>query len=70
MKITVCKDCQERYPACHGSCAKYLEERKKFDEQKQARIKIRRAEKAAFNTLFRYKAYRNSVDKQLERWHK
>lgn len=38
MTITVCKDCQERCPACWGSCTKYLEakaahEKKKADKR-------------------------------------
>lgn len=35
MNITaVCKGCQERYPACWGSCPKYLEARAELDKKK------------------------------------
>jgi len=37
MNITaVCKGCQERYPACWGSCQKYLEARAELDKKKAA----------------------------------
>lgn len=29
LKITVCRDCTGRYPACHDSCPKYLEQKAK-----------------------------------------
>lgn len=34
MTITVCKDCQGRYPACWGSCPKYLEARAEHEKKK------------------------------------
>lgn len=38
MNITaVCKGCQERYPACWGSCPKYLEARAELDKKKEVR---------------------------------
>ena len=27
MRITVCRDCKERYPACHDYCEKYKEQK-------------------------------------------
>lgn len=32
-----CKDCTERYPACWGSCPKYLEAKAKYNKVKQAK---------------------------------
>lgn len=31
MSITVCRDCEERFPVCHGSCERYLEAREKHE---------------------------------------
>lgn len=39
MTINVCHNCQERYPACWGSCQKYLDAKAKFIRQKKAREK-------------------------------
>lgn len=39
MTISVCHRCQERYPACWGSCQKYLDAKAKFIRQKKAREK-------------------------------
>lgn len=33
-KITCCKDCQERFPGCHGSCEKYIQQRAELDAAK------------------------------------
>ena len=30
-----CKDCTERYPACHDKCEKFMEWRKKVDTQRE-----------------------------------
>lgn len=27
MRVTCCRYCEERYPACHDTCEKYLKER-------------------------------------------
>lgn len=35
MTITVCKDCQERYLACWGSCPKYLAARAEHEKKKE-----------------------------------
>lgn len=42
----VCKDCSDRYPACWGSCPKYLEARAKHDEIKRAMAESRAANSA------------------------
>ena len=39
MTISVCHNCQARYPACWGSCQKYLDAKAKFTRQKKAREK-------------------------------
>ena len=43
-KITCCKDCQDRYPCCHGSCEKYITQRAELDaynaeQRKKAEVK-------------------------------
>lgn len=37
MPIKCCKDCVSptRYPGCHDRCSKYLEEKAKWEEEKQ-----------------------------------
>jgi hypothetical protein len=37
MPIKCCKDCvpPTRYPGCHDRCSKYLEEKAKWEEEKQ-----------------------------------
>lgn len=30
-----CRDCEDRYPGCHGTCEKYLEAKKEYDEFKR-----------------------------------
>ncbi len=35
----VCKDCQDRYPACWGSCPKYLAAKAEHDKRVEARRK-------------------------------
>ena len=32
-----CKDCEERHPACHGKCEKYIEWKKDEAEKKEIR---------------------------------
>lgn len=34
-KYIVCKDCQERYPACHDKCEKYQAERAENLQEKE-----------------------------------
>lgn len=60
MTITaVCKDCQERYPACWSSCPKYLEARAELDKKKEARNahiqKERAINTAQYNGLRRWR---------------
>lgn len=30
-----CRDCQERYPACHDTCEKYLSAKESWETKKQ-----------------------------------
>lgn len=39
MTINVCHNCQDRYPACWGSCQKYLNAKAEFSKHKKAREK-------------------------------
>ena len=38
-RITYCKDCPDRYPGCHGSCEKYIEQRAAYDAEKAEAMK-------------------------------
>lgn len=35
MHIVVCRDCQERYPACHDHCEKYKQAREELLAEKE-----------------------------------
>ena len=39
MTIKVCHNCKDRYPACWGSCQKYLDAKATNEKQKKAREK-------------------------------
>ena len=59
MTIGVCKDCQERYPACWGSCERYLEAKKELEARKAAKLKAYNMEGAVnavqYNALRKYR---------------
>ena len=52
MTIGVCKDCQDRYTACWGSCEKYLAARKELEARKAAKMKTY-SEECAVNAVLR-----------------
>ena len=54
---STCKDCSERYPACHDSCERYIQARKSYDEQKRI-ISEARNENRIFNDYKRKKIAR------------
>lgn len=56
--IAVCKDCQERYVACWGSCPEYLEARKQFEEEKQVRKRQRDTDMAINDIRRKTKRYK------------
>lgn len=39
---SVCKDCEERHPACHDHCEKYLTAKLEFEKNKEI---VRKAKK-------------------------
>lgn len=39
---SVCKDCEERYPACHDHCEKYLTAKSEFEKSREI---VRKAKK-------------------------
>jgi len=47
MSITVCRDCGERSPGCHGSCEKYLDAREKHEALMDKWNKKGKADRAA-----------------------
>lgn len=52
MTIGVCKDRQERYTACCGSCERYLEAKKELEARKAAKMKAY-SEECAVNAVLR-----------------
>lgn len=38
MTIGVCKECQDRHPACWGTCERYLEAREKLEAVKAEKL--------------------------------
>lgn len=38
-KITVCKDCPDRHPACHDRCEKYIKAKQELQERKDMILK-------------------------------
>ncbi len=56
-----CKDCQERYPACWGSCSKYLEAKAEHEKLK----KMRHDEKVI--TSVQYHAHRMYIEQKARR---
>ncbi len=51
-KITCCKDCANRHPACHGSCEKYIQQKAELDARKAEARKQYEINKGI--TQFRY----------------
>lgn len=65
---SVCKDCQGRYPACWGSCPKYLEAKAKYERQKQAKKDWLKSENAIasvqYHAMRKFKKMKQRKDKQ------
>lgn len=59
---TPCKNCEDRAPACHSKCDKYIEWRKVYDEKKEKADKEKRA-----HLLLQAEHY-DAVDKQRKKW--
>ena len=63
MTIKVCHNCQERHPACWGSCEKYLAARKELEARKAEKLKKRRIEgtinAVQHNALRKYRRQNN-----------
>ena len=53
MKIKSCIDCQDRHPACHDHCEKYLAEKAKHAEEKKLAQKEARIEACISQTKAR-----------------
>jgi hypothetical protein len=43
-----CRDCKDRYPACHDTCEKYLEAKKEHEEYVQTVLENRNREKELY----------------------
>ena len=57
--ITVCKNCSNRYPACHDYCPAYLEQKAKYANYKKSSKYIQDK-----NNLEYYTALSIRIDKQ------
>lgn len=59
MTIGVCKDCQDRHPACWGTCERYLAARKELEARKAEKLKELRIEGAVnavqYNAIRKYR---------------
>ena len=58
MVIKCCKDCDNRYPGCHGSCPEYLAQRAEYDKLREEYKKKRDIDDGIYyqRTLNVYKA--------------
>jgi hypothetical protein len=65
VKITCCKDCATRHPACHGTCEKYLQQRAEFDEWKEEQRKQDEIKKGL--DAFRYDGISNICRNRIYR---
>lgn len=55
MTIGVCKDCQDRHPACWGTCERYLAARKELEARKAEKLKEYHMEGAVNAVLRKYR---------------
>ena len=59
MTIKVCHNCQDRHPACWGTCERYLSARKKLEAMKATKLKAYSIEGAVntvqYNALRKYR---------------
>ena len=52
VKFYSCKDCDRRHPACWSTCADYLEEKRKYDNERMRRREARRKEQDFNSVIF------------------
>lgn len=63
---SACYECQDRHPACHDTCERYIEEKAKHEERRQ---QIRSArEKANAYDLYKYEAILKTKKKTSKGW--
>ena len=43
-RITCCFECPDRFPGCHGSCEKYIQQKAELDKRKEEARKKRDVE--------------------------
>lgn len=51
--VTCCKDCEERHPACHDHCEKYIRQKAEIAEIKRKQIEANDIESAIAATKSR-----------------
>ena len=44
--IVVCKDCTDRVLGCHSTCIKYIEDKERYEKEKEKIREAKRKEKA------------------------
>ena len=67
MKLsTVCLDCPDRFPGCHGTCKKYLEAKAELEAEKV----IVREQKLKNRDIddFRFGGQKKAMKMQQKRW--
>lgn len=50
-KITCCYQCPDRFPGCHGSCEKYIQQKADFDKVKAEARKKKDIEAGLISSL-------------------
>ena len=61
--VGTCRDCQERYPACHDTCEKYLKAKEEYEAQK-AMIKSIKEENKIYTNYKYEKILKESKQKR------
>ncbi len=64
-KITCCKDCATRHPACHGTCEKYIQQKAELEAFK-AELRKRNEIKKGLDQ-FRYDGIENICRNRIYR---
>lgn len=52
-KVTCCRDCTERHPACHDTCERYAEQKRQAEETKKVAREYYKLEGAIHETKAR-----------------
>lgn len=58
--IKCCKDCPNRYRACHDDCDLYISEKKRDEETKRRRARIKFEEDLGYGTHIKKNGHKRS----------